>query len=117
MATEFDKLIKWSEADFKWEEAKGDSPYIDHTGKEYYTWEDAFLVIEIGTTIEGGSSSIADVLETLPKEKKKRCIKLVMHYKGVKVYDEEKCIKNIKAYAKDVKIIAEDLKSKIIVKI
>ena len=40
-----------------------------------------------------------------------------MHYKGVKVYNEEKCIKNIKAYAKDVKIIAEDLKSKIIVKI
>ena len=119
MATKFDKFIKWGEANFKWEEAKGDSPYKDHTGKEFYTWEDVFLVTEILEAIgDGGvSPSLEEVIQKLPDEKKKKCITLVMHRKGQKVYDEKKCVKNIKAYAKEIKIIAEELKSKITVEI
>ena len=33
-----------------------------------------------------------------------------MEYKGIKIYDEKKEIKNIKAYAKDVELIAEEIK-------
>jgi hypothetical protein len=119
MATKFDKFIKWEEANFKWEEAKGDSPYKDHTGKEFYTWEDVFLVTEILDAVEeaGGGASLEDVIQKLPDDKKKKCITLVMHRKGVKVYDEKKCVKNIKAYAKEIKLIAEELRSKITVEI
>ena len=33
-----------------------------------------------------------------------------MKYKGVEIYDEKKEVKNIKAYAKDVELIAEEIK-------
>ncbi len=121
MATKFDKFIKWEEANFKWEEAKGDSLYKDHTGKEFYTWEEVFLVTEILEAIEaeetGGGVALEEVIQKLPDDKKKKCITLVMHRKGIKVYDEKKCVKNIKAYAKEIKLIAEELKSKITVEI
>ena len=33
-----------------------------------------------------------------------------MEFKGIKLYDEKKEVKNIKAYANDVKLIAEEIK-------
>ena len=40
-----------------------------------------------------------------------------MWRKGIKIYDEKKEVKNIKNHIKDIKLIAEELKSKIKVKI
>ncbi len=108
MATAIDKWLKWEEVDNKWEDAKGNSPYLNHTGHEHYTWEEVFLVKELGNA---GTSP--EALEQLSKDKKKKCIKLVMLRKNIKVYDEEKCIDNIQAYAEDIKIIVEELKSQI----
>jgi hypothetical protein len=83
--------ITWDTAEFTWD----NNPHL---------WN---LVEEI---ISGAGDSIPKKLEELPKEKKKKFIRLIMEYKGVKVYDEKKEVKNIKAYANDVKLIAEEIK-------
>jgi len=88
--------IKWKDADFKW----NDNPH---------KWNLVELIEEV---ISDGISgdAVPRKLDELPKEKKKRFIRLLMEYKGIKVYDEKKEVKNIKAYAKDVKLIAEEIK-------
>ena len=83
--------ITWDKANFKWDL----NPHL---------WN---LVEEI---ISGAGDSIPKKLEELPKEKKKKFIRLIMERKGIKVYDEKKEVKDIKAYAKDVKLIAEEIK-------
>ena len=83
--------IKWDKADFKWDL----NPHL---------WN---LVEDL---VSGGGESVPQKLDKLPKEKKKKFIRLIMEYKGIKIYDEKKEIKNIKAYATDVKIIAEEMK-------
>jgi len=83
--------ITWDNANFKW----NDNPHL---------WN---LVEEL---ISAGGDAVPRKLQELPDEKKKKFIRLIMEYKGVKVYDEKKEIKNIKAYATDVKIIAEEIK-------
>ena len=83
--------IKWDKADFKWDL----NPHL---------WN---LVEEI---VSGAGDSVPTTLEQLSDKKKKKFIRLIMEYKGIKVYDERKEVKNIKAYAKDVKVIAEEIK-------
>ena len=89
--------IKWDKADFKW----NDNPH---------KWNLVEIIEEVVSAAVSSGDSIPKVLDKLPKEKKKKFIRLIMEYKGVKVYDERKEVKDIKAYANDVKIIAEEIK-------
>tara|TARA_R100000734_G_C3315462_1_gene107422 strand:+ start:173 stop:466 length:294 start_codon:yes stop_codon:yes gene_type:complete len=86
--------IKWNEANFKWD----DNPHL---------WNLVEIIEEIISTGTGG---IPKKLDTLSDKKKKKFIRLIMQYKGVEIYDEKKEVKNIKAYAKDVELIAEEIK-------
>ena len=86
--------ITWDKADFKWDI----NPHL---------WN---LVEELVISAGDGGDAVPRKLEELPKEKKKKFIRLIMEYKGIKIYNERKEIKNIKAYAKDVKLIAEEIK-------
>lgn len=86
--------IKWNEANFKW----NDNPHL---------WNLVEIIEEIIST---GTSGIPTKLDTLSDKKKKKFIRLIMKYKGVEIYDEKKEVKNIKAYAKDVELIAEEIK-------
>ena len=101
--------IKWKDANFKWNDAEGDTNYEDYTGHLKYEWDEVFLV-EVISTGAGGASLVAGKLDDLPDVKKKKYIRLIMDFKGIKVYDEKKEVRNIKAYAKDVKLIAEEIK-------
>ena len=71
-----------------------------------YTWDDVAIIIKIIDGVGGFSQ-----LPYLPKKEKEKCIRLIMRWKGVEVYDEKKCIKNIKTYVKDIKMIHEEMKS------
>tara|TARA_B110000211_G_C13831468_1_gene443743 strand:- start:243 stop:521 length:279 start_codon:yes stop_codon:yes gene_type:complete len=82
--------VTWDSADFKWDI----NPHL---------WN---LVEEL---VSGGSDTSTKLGE-LPKDTKKKFIRLIMEYKGIKVYDEKKEVTNIKAYATDVELIAEDIK-------
>ena len=86
--------IKWDKADFKWD-------------SNPHKWD---LVEIIEDLVSSGADAIPRKLEELPKEKKKKFIRLIMEFKGIKIYDEKKEVKNIKAYAKDVELIAEEIK-------
>jgi hypothetical protein len=88
--------ITWDKADFKW----NDNPH---------KWDLVEIIEEIVSEISPGGG-IPKKLDSLPKDKKKKFIRLIMEYKGIKIYDEKKEVKNIKAYAQDVKIIAEEIK-------
>ena len=87
---------KWNNADFKW----NDNPH---------KWNLVELIEELVSDGISGDT-VPRKLDELPKEKKKKFIRLLMEYKGIKVYDEKKEVKNIKAYANDVKLIAEEIK-------
>ena len=86
--------ITWDKADFKW----NDNPH---------KWD---LVEIIEELISDGDGGLPRKLDKLPKDKKKKFIRLIMEYKGIKIYDEKKEVKDIKAYATDVKLIAEEIK-------
>ena len=86
--------IKWDKADFKWD---------DNSHK----WD---LVEIIEALVSAGDDAVPKKLYELPEDKKKKFIRLIMEYKGIKIYDEKKEVKNIKTYAKDVKLIAEEIK-------
>tara|TARA_R110000787_G_scaffold51374_1_gene121755 strand:+ start:1580 stop:1861 length:282 start_codon:yes stop_codon:yes gene_type:complete len=83
--------ITWDTADFKWDL----NPHL---------WD---LVEELAS---GSGDAVPKRLQDLPKDKKKKFIRLIMEYKGIKIYDEKKEVKNIKAYANDVNLIAEEIK-------
>ena len=85
-------FIDWDKADFKWNE-------LDQF------WN---LVQEILSKSTGGVDPLK--LEKLDKKKKKKLIRLIMHIKGEKIYDEEKEVKNISHRIKDITLIAEELK-------
>ena len=89
--------IKWDKANFKWD-------------SNPHKWDLVELIEEIISATTNAGDSVPKVLDDLPKETKKKFIRLIMEYKGIKVYDEKKEVKNIKVYAKDVKIIAEEIK-------
>jgi len=84
--------VTWDNADFKW----NINPHL---------WN---LVEELISGRDGGD--IPKKLQGLPKDEKQKFIRLIMEFKGIKVYDEKKEVKNIKAYATDVELIAEEIK-------
>jgi len=84
--------VTWDNADFKW----NINPHL---------WN---LVEELISGGDGGD--IPKKLQGLPKDEKQKFIRLIMEFKGIKVYDEKKEVKNIKAYATDVELIAEEIK-------
>ena len=100
--------IKWEDATFRWDNAKGDSAYNKEFSRFDYTWEDVVLVEEI---IGTGGDHID--LAGIDKKKKKRLIRLVMRRRGIKMYDETKEVKNFTAYAKDIDFIIKEVKAQI----
>jgi len=92
--------IKWNEANFLW-------------NSNPYTWDEVQLVQEIEQELDGDSSesSVAKIVDELPKEKKEKLIHLVMRKKGIKVYDKMKTTKDVAIAAKDVKLLIKDVKA------
>tara|TARA_B100001094_G_scaffold73239_1_gene69516 strand:+ start:934 stop:1269 length:336 start_codon:yes stop_codon:yes gene_type:complete len=97
--------VKWENADFKWEKA----PTTDEAAR--YTWNDVLeIILELETAVVAGSGIIEPAVKALAPEKKKKLIRLIMHRKGVKVYDESKEIKSIEVHIEDIKTIIEEAK-------
>tara|TARA_R100000458_G_C8256939_1_gene232933 strand:+ start:1130 stop:1468 length:339 start_codon:yes stop_codon:yes gene_type:complete len=99
--------IKWLDAAFKWDNAKGDSAYNKEFGRFDYTWEDVVLV----ESILAGGDHID--LAGIDKKKKKQLIRLVMRRRGIKMYDETKEVKNFSAHAKNIEFIIKEVKAHI----
>lgn len=87
--------IKWNNADFKWD----DNPHL---------WN---LVEEIIEEVESGGRNWKK--RDKDKKKRKKVIRLLMWRKGIKVYDEDKEVENIKIYIDDIKLMAEELKKNV----
>tara|TARA_B100000287_G_C20049941_1_gene549994 strand:- start:100 stop:426 length:327 start_codon:yes stop_codon:yes gene_type:complete len=95
--------IKWEDATFKWESASGDG----------FTWDDCVLIQEVAAAIEAAHGDSELALKTLPEDKKKKLVRLIMKRNGVKVYDEYKEVKNIQTKVKDVAILIKEVKAKV----
>ena len=95
--------IKWEDATFKWESASGDG----------FTWDDCVLIQEVAEAIELAQGDSELALKTLPEDKKKKLIRLIMKRKGIKIYDESKEVNNITAKVKDIKVIIKEVKAKV----
>ena len=102
--------IKWKEANFRWDNAGGDSAYNKEFGRFDYTWEDVKLVEDIISVVTGGDHID---LPSLEKDKKKRLIRLIMRRNNIKLYDESKEVKNIITHAKDIEFIIKEIKAQI----
>jgi hypothetical protein len=98
--------LKWNTANILWND-------------NYQLWclvEEVIEVIEVIDEIveveqHGGRSTSNRVKnKNAWEEKKKKVIQLVMYRKNIKIYDEEKEVKNIKYHIKDIKLIAKELK-------
>jgi len=63
------------------------------------------LIVDIG-----GPHPDPIKIEKLDNSKKKKLVRLIMHMKGVKVYDEQKEIKKVHHQLDDIKLIAEEIK-------
>jgi len=87
-------VIKWNNADFKW----NDNPHLWNYVEE--------VIAEIEDVGTGGRKWKRDK----DKKKRKEVIRLLMWRKGIKVYDEQKEIENIELYIDDIKLISEELK-------
>jgi len=88
--------IKWEDADFKW----NDNPY---------KWDDVQLVEEVVDAIEA-NGGIADAIQQLSPEKKKRFIKLICKVKGIETYSGQKTIRDdIEVDAKDVELVVKEV--------
>ena len=86
--------IKWNEADFYWD-----------SNPHYWT--------TVAEVILHGGGSARWKKHDKDKKKRREVIKLLMWRKGIKIYDEEKEIKNIAVHIKDIKLIAEELKKNV----
>ena len=86
--------IKWSEANFYW----NSNPHY---------WVTVINVIEH----QGGKNKWKK--HDKDKSKRREVIRLLMWRKGIKIYDEEKEIKNIAMHIEDIKLIAEELKKNV----
>ena len=95
--------IKWEDATFKWESASGDG----------FTWDDCVLIQEVAAAIQAAHGDSELALETLPEDKKKKLVRLIMKRNGVKIYDEYKEVKNIQTKVKDVAILIKEVKAKV----
>lgn len=86
-------FITWNNNNFKW-------------GELAQAWD---LVQEIST---GGLIDPIKV-ENLDKKKKKKLVRLIMHMNNIKIFDEEKEIKNITHKIEDIKLIAEEIEKNV----
>ena len=91
-----DGILNWEDADIKWKDNS-------------FVWN---LILEIVESSDGGDA-VKHKLGKLPEEDKKRFIRLIMRRRGIKIYNERKEVKNIKAYVKDVEMIAEEIKANV----
>ena len=100
--------IKWEEGDFTWNSSPPSTTYKPGYKPNVfpYTWDDVALVVDL---VSGGYEDI----DKVDKEKKKRLIRLIMKRNGIKEYDEEKEVKNIKAKAKDIELIIKEVRSSV----
>ena len=108
--------IKWKDANIKWDDAKSEQDaYNDEFGQFEFTWNDVVLIEEIIDAVvgEGAGGSVQSYVEKAEEEKKKRLIRLVMRRRGIKMYDEQKEVKNITAHVKDIEMIVEEVKKSI----
>jgi len=89
--------------------------YNDEFGQFEFTWNDVVLIEEIIDAVvgEGAGGSVQSYVEKAEEEKKKRLIRLVMRRRGIKMYDEQKEVKNITAHVKDIEMIVEEVKKSI----
>ena len=88
--------IKWEDADFKW----NNNPY---------KWDEVQLVEEVVDAIDG-NGGIADAIQQLSPEKKKRFIKLICKVKGIETYSGQKTIRDdIEVDAKDVELVVKEV--------
>jgi len=88
--------IKWEDANFKW----SDNPH---------KWDDVQLVEEVVDAIRA-NGGIADAIQQLSPEKKKRFIKLICKVKGIETYSGQKTIRdNIKVDAKDIALVVKEV--------
>ena len=88
--------IKWEDANFKW----SDNPY---------KWDDVQLVEEVVDEIQT-NGGIADAIQQLSPEKKKRFIKLICKVKGIETYSGQKTIRDdIEVDAKDVELVVKEV--------
>jgi hypothetical protein len=106
-------IIKWEDADFKWDSAPPSKTYKPgfKPSSFPYTWDDVALIEEL-VEATGGGMIVEPVVDALEKEKKKKLIRLIMKRKGIKVYDESKEVKNINIHIDDIKTIIEEAKVK-----
>ena len=100
--------IKWEDANFLWNDAKGDENYQTETGRLEFTWDEVFLVQLVVEAIQqGGGGVIEDDMPWMQdEEKKKRLVKLICKVQG-KTYKETKETQDIKIKASDIKLLAE----------
>ena len=102
--------IKWEDANFKWNDAKGDAAYEAETGRLQFTWDEVFLVEEVVEVIQEAGGSVIDGIEKLDPEKKKRFIKLVCKVKGIETYSGQKTIRDdINVSAEDVELVIKEV--------
>jgi hypothetical protein len=88
--------IKWEDADFKW----NDNPY---------KWDEVQLVEEVVDVINA-NGGIADAIQQLSPEKKKRFIKLICKVKGIETYSGQKTIRDdINVDAKDIELVVKEV--------
>ena len=100
--------IKWEDANFLWNDAKGDENYQTETGRLEFTWDEVFLVQLVVEAIQqGGGGVIEDDMPWMrDEEKKKRLVKLICKVQG-KTIKEEKEIQDYKIKVSDIKLLAE----------
>jgi len=77
-----------------------------------YTWDEVELIQEILDA--AGTISTSKVIHELPPEKKKKLIRLILKRKGIKMYDEQKEIKNIEITVEDVELLIKEVRAQII---
>ena len=106
--------IKWEDADFKWEAAPPSETYKPGFKPSVfpYTWDDVALIEELVEAAAAGD--VVPAIDDLEKEKKKKLVRLIMRRKGIKMYDEQKEVKNITAHVKEVEMIVEEFKATIL---
>ena len=102
--------IKWKDANFKWNDAKGDAAYEAQTGHVEFTWNEVFLVEEVVEAIQQVGGNVLEALESIEPEKKKRFIKLVCKVKGIETYSGQKTIRDdIEISAEDVQVVIKEV--------
>tara|TARA_R110002012_G_scaffold47733_1_gene124872 strand:- start:232 stop:528 length:297 start_codon:yes stop_codon:yes gene_type:complete len=89
----FGSKITWDKAAILWNDNS-------------YEWHDVKEILQDLAK----AKHIPEALEKLDDKKKTKLIRLIMYLNDVEVYDESKEVKNIKAYAEDIKIIVEEVK-------